>query len=143
MKKGILIVVGAVIAFLLIRLLIIIVILLTTPEGETHRKGLITGHKGDWEAAIVHFDEVISLNPHHDKAYRTRAFAKTQLGDYQGAIQDSKIAIAKYPFYGESYAVLGIAEIQSGQGKNGCKNLETALDLGYEKAKDCINKCCN
>lgn len=143
MRKAILILVGAVFAFVLIRTFIIIVILLTTPEGEIHRKGLIIGHKGDWETAITHFDEAIGMNPHHDKAYRTRAFAKTQLGDHQGAIEDSKIAIAKYPFYGESYAVLGIAEIQSGQEKDGCENLQTALDLGYEKAKEYIKEYCN
>jgi len=143
MKKGILIIVGAVIAFLLIRMFIVIVVLLATPHGDIHKKGLITGHKGDWETAITHFDKVIEMRPHHEKAYTTRAFAKSQLGDHQGAIEDSKIAIEKYPFYGESYAVLGMAEINSGQKEDGCKDLNQALDLGYEKAKEYINKYCN
>lgn len=143
MRKGILIVVGAVFAFVLIRMFIIIVILLTTSDGEIHRQGLITGHKGNWETAIEHFDRVIEMKPHHEKAYTTRAFAKSQLGDHQGAIEDSRIAIQKYPFYGESYAVLGMAEIQSGQQKDGCKDLNTALELGYEKAKKYINQYCN
>lgn len=143
MKKGILIIVGAVLAFIVIRMFVIVVVLLTTPEGEIHRQGLIAGHKGDWEAAIVHFDKVIEMKPHHEKAYTTRAFAKSQLGDHRGAIEDSRIAIQKYPFYGESYAVLGMAEIQSGQQKDGCKDLNTALDLGYEKAKEYINQYCN
>ncbi|MCK5710532.1 MAG: hypothetical protein KAI07_08330 [Deltaproteobacteria bacterium] len=143
MKKGILIIVEAVLAFILIRMFVIVVVLLTTPEGEMHRQGLITGHKGDWEAAIVHFDKVIEMKPHHEKAYTTRAFAKSQLGDHRGAIEDSRIAIQKYPFYGESYAVLGMAEIQSGEKKSGCKDLNTALDLGYEQAKQYINQFCD
>jgi len=143
MKRGLFIVVGIVLAFLLIRMFVIIVVLLTTPEGEIHKKGLITGHKGDWEAAIVHFDRVIGMKPHHEKAYTTRAFAKSQLGDHQGAIEDSRIAIQKYPFYGQSYAVLGMAELQSGQKQNGCKDLNTALDLGFEQAKEYINQYCN
>ncbi len=142
MKKWIFIIVGAVFVFLLVRAFVIIILLLTTPQGETHRQGLIIGHKGDWEAAIEHFDEVIRMKPYHDKAYTTRAFAKLKLGNTEGAIEDSRTAIDKYPFYGESYAVLGLAELQSGQQNNGCKNLQTALDLGYERAKNYINQYC-
>ena len=143
MKKAILIVVGAVLAFLLIRMFIIIAVLLSTPHSEVHKEGLITGHKGNWEEAITHFDKAIEIRPHHEKAYTSRAFAKYKLGDYHGAINDSKIAIGKYPFYGESYAVLGMAELNSGQRKDGCNDLNQALELGYIKAKEYINQYCN
>lgn len=143
MKKGILIVVGAVLAFLLIRMFVIIVILLSTPHGEIHKEGLITGHKGDWEAAITHFDKVIEMRPHHEKAYTTRAFAKSQLGDQEGAIEDTTIALQKYPFYGRAYAVQGLAEFRAGDKKIGCKDMQQALELGYVKAKEYINQYCN
>jgi len=142
MKKGILIVVGAVFAFVIIRMLIIVVVLLSTPHGEVHKQGLITGQEGDWEAAITYFDKVIEMRPYHEKAYASRAFAKTKLGDYQGAIDDCNTAIGKYPFDGRTYAVLGIAEYQSGQKKKGCEDMSTAFDLGFEQAKDYLNLYC-
>ena len=46
LEKGILIVVGAVIAFLLIRMFLIILFLLITPEGEIHRKRGRVGPEG-------------------------------------------------------------------------------------------------
>jgi len=143
MKKGILIIVGAVFAIVLIRMFIIIVILLSTPHGELHKQGLITGHKGDWVAAIAHFDKVIEMNPHHEKAYTTRAFAKSQLGDQQGAIDDTTIALQKYPFYGRAYAIQGLAEFRAGDKELGCKDMQQAYDLGFEQAKEYINQYCN
>lgn len=143
MKKGILIVVGAVFAVVLIRMFIIVVVLLTTPHGEIHRQGLITGHKGDWGAAIEHFDKVIELKPHHEKAYTTRAFAKSQLGDQEGAIEDTQIALQKYPFYGRAYAVQGLAEFRAGNEEIGCKDMQQAYELGFEQAKEYINQYCN
>jgi len=142
MKKGILIVVGAVFALVLIRMFIIITVLLATPDGELHKQGLNTGHKGDWNATIEYFDKVIEMKPYHEKAYASRAYAKTQLGDYKGAIEDSKLAIQRYPYYGRAYAVLGIAEYQSGQKNKGCEDMNTALDLGFEQAKEYLNKYC-
>ncbi len=143
MRKGILIVVGAVLAFLLIRLFVIVIVLLSTSEGEIHKQGLITGHKGDWEAAITHFDKVIEMKPHHEKAYTTRAFAKSQLGDQSGAIEDTKIALQKNPFYGRAYAVQGLAEFRAGQKKLGCKDFEQAYGLGFEQAKEYLDQFCN
>ena len=143
MKRGILIVVGAVFAFVLIRMFIIIVVLLTTPEGEIHKQGLITGHKGDWSAAIEHFDRVIEMKPHHEKAYTTRAYAKSQLGDQQGAIEDTTIALQKYPFYGRAYAVQGLAEFRAGDKEIGCKDMQQPYDLRFEQAKEYTNQYCN
>jgi len=143
MKKGILIVVGAVLAFLLIRMFVVVVVLLATPEGEMHKQGLIAGHKGDWSAAIEHFDKVIEMKPHHEKAYTTRAFAKSHLGNHQGAIEDTSIALQKNPFYGRAYAVQGLAEFRAGNRKLGCKDLKQAYDLGFEQAKEYINQYCN
>ncbi len=142
MKKGILIIVGAVFAIVLIRMFIIIAVLLATPDGKLHKQGLFAGHKGDWKTAIEHFDKVIEMKPHHEKAYASRAYAKTKLGDYQGAIADCYTAIDNYPFDGRTYAVLGIAEYQSGQKKKGCQDMSTAFDLGFEQAREYLNQYC-
>jgi tetratricopeptide (TPR) repeat protein len=143
LEKGVLIVVGAVIAFLLIRMFLIILFLLITPAGEIHRKGVELGQRGDWAAAIVEFDRVIEMKPHHEKAYTTRAFAKSQLGDHKGAKEDTRIALRKNPYYGQAYAVLGLAELQSGNKKIGCEKLQEAYDLGYLEAKYYLSEYCN
>lgn len=143
MRKGLLIAVGAVLAFLLIRMFVIIIMLLSTPDGEIHKQGLLTGHKGDWGAAITHFDKVIEMKPHHEKAYTTRAFAKSELGDQQGAIADTGIALQKNPFYGRGYAVQGLAELRAGDKELGCRDMERAYGLGFEQAKEYLDQYCN
>ena len=143
MKKGILIAVGLVFAFVIIRMIIIVAVLLATHDGEMHKQGLIAGHKGDWNRAITYFDKVIVMKPNDEKAYASRAFAKTQLGNYQGAIEDCNTALEKYPFDGRTYAILGLAEFRAGQKKKGCDDMHTAFDFGFEQAKEYLNQYCN
>lgn len=142
LEKGILIVVGIVIAFLLIRLFLIIFLLLATPDGETHKYGVTLGNRGDWHGAMEHFDKVIEMNPNHEKAYASRAYAKLQTGDTDGAIEDSQAALRLSPYYGQAYAYLGLAELRSGNNKIGCEKLNEAFELGYQEAKYYLNQYC-
>ncbi len=142
LERGILIVVGIVIAFILIRMFLIILFLLVTPEGEIHKNGVTLGNRGDWHGAIVHFDRVIEMNPNHEKAYASRAYAKLQTGDHKGAIEDSQAALQKSPYYGQAYAYLGLAELESGNKKIGCEKLNEAFELGYQEAKYYLNQYC-
>jgi tetratricopeptide (TPR) repeat protein len=142
LERGILIVIGIVIAFLLIRMFLIIFILLVTPEGETYKYGVTMGNRGDWHGAIVHFDRVIEMNPNHEKAYASRAYAKLQTGDHAGAVDDSTKATQMSPYYGQAYAFLGLAELKSGNNKVGCEKLNEAYDLGYLEAKYYLSEYC-
>ena len=142
LERGILIVVGIVIAFLLIRLFLIVFLLLVTPDGETHRYGVTLGNRGDWHGAMEHFDKVIEMNPNHEKAYASRAYAKLQTGDTNGAIEDSHAALRLSPYYGQAYAYLGLAELRSGNNKIGCEKLNEAFELGYLEAKYYLNQYC-
>ena len=143
LERGILIVVGIVIAFLLIRLFLIVFILLATPEGETHKYGVTLGNKGDWQGAITHFDKVIEMDPNYEKAYAARAYAKLQTGDHAGAVEDSTRALNKSPYYGQAYAYLGLAELRAGNKESGCENLDQASELGYPEAKYYLNEYCS
>jgi tetratricopeptide (TPR) repeat protein len=142
LERGILIVIGIVIAFLLIRMFLIIFILLVTPEGETYKYGVTMGNRGDWHGAIVHFDRVIEMNPNHEKAYASRAYAKLQTGDHAGAVDDSTKATQMSPYYGQAYAFLGLAELKSGNNKVGCEKLNEAYDLGYLEANYYLSEYC-
>lgn len=142
LEKGILIVVGIVIAFLLIRLFLIIFLLLATPDGETHKYGVTLGNRGDWHGAMEHFDKVIEMNPNHEKAYASRAYTKLQTGDTDGAVEDSQAALRLSPYYGQAYAYLGLAELRSGNNKIGCEKLNEAFELGYQEAKYYLNQYC-
>ena len=64
-------------------------------------------------------------------------------GDQQGAVEDTTIALQKYPFYGRAYAVQGLAEFRAGDKEIGCKDMRQAYDLGFEQAKEYINQYCN
>lgn len=57
---------------------------------------LMTGRllmtKGKFDEAIALFDEAIEHNENFIKAYLTRAYAKKQTGDHEGALADEEIA---------------------------------------------------
>lgn len=142
-EKGILIAIGVVIVFLLLRLFFIVFLLLASPEGETHKYGVTLGNKGDWHGAMEHFDRVIDMDPKHEKAYASRAYAKLQTGDHTGAIEDSNKALRLSPYYGQAYAYLGLAELEAGNLEKGCENLGQASELGYPEAKYYLNEYCD
>jgi tetratricopeptide (TPR) repeat protein len=59
-------------------------------------QGLEKQRKGDFQGAIGDYNQVIKLNPDFALAYVNRGFARSDLGDKQGAIEDLQKAIALY-----------------------------------------------
>ncbi len=82
------------------------------------------------------------MNPNHEKAYASRAYAKLKTGDTGGAIEDSQAALRLSPYYGQAYAYLGLAELKSGNKEIGCEKLNEASELGYLEAKYYLNEYC-
>ncbi|MBI9038287.1 MAG: tetratricopeptide repeat protein [Bacteroidales bacterium] len=64
-----------------------------TPE-EYYNKGNEEAKQGNYEEALENFNKAIELKPEYTDAYINRAYyAKENLNDYKGAIEDYIIAI--------------------------------------------------
>ena len=59
-----------------------------------YERGRVHLESNDFEEAIADFDKVISLDPQHSTAYFSRAQAKEELDDLEGAEKDYKKADA-------------------------------------------------
>lgn len=63
----------------------------------------------DYVLSIQYFNQVIKIKPYLPEPYLSRAIAKIQLGDYQGADQDCSQAIEINPFIPQAYYARGFA----------------------------------
>jgi tetratricopeptide (TPR) repeat protein len=54
--------------------------------------GLIEGKKGNYQAAIEHYNQALSANPDYAEAHLARGLAYYSLGNEVGAVQDAEIA---------------------------------------------------
>ena len=71
-----------------------------------------------------------------------KGIAKSNLGDYKGAIQDYNKAIELNPNYVLAYNNRGISKIALGQKVSGCLDLSKAGELGAIQAYDMIKQFC-
>lgn len=87
-------------------------------------------------------NKVIELNPNSADAYKNRGYAKFDLGDYIGAIQDNNKAIELDPSDALAYYNRGNAKLLLGYRKDGCLDLSKAGELGQMEAYDSIREYC-
>jgi tetratricopeptide (TPR) repeat protein len=62
-------------------------------EGLWNALGTVLVSKGDGATALTFFDEALRLQPAYGKAYHNRAFARVDLGDVAGALEDCEAAL--------------------------------------------------
>ena len=72
--------------------------------------GLTFYMKGEYEKAIEHYDQAISLSPQISQSYNNRGIAKSNLEEYEEAIADFSKAISFNPQDDASYNNRGIAK---------------------------------
>ncbi|MEJ2815839.1 tetratricopeptide repeat protein [Caulobacter sp. CCG-8] len=62
-------------------------------EGLWNTLGTVLVSRGDGAASLTFFDEALRLLPTYGKAYHNRAFARQDLGDAAGALEDCEAAL--------------------------------------------------
>ncbi|MCK5911708.1 MAG: tetratricopeptide repeat protein, partial [Caulobacter sp.] len=69
----------------------------THPESPAlwNTLGTVVCNTGDPSGSIVFFDEALRLNSDYSKAWHNRAFAKSDMGDVEGAISDIDRALKR------------------------------------------------
>ena len=110
------------------------------PNGAKacYYRGNAKAQNGQFEGAIVDFDEALHLKPDWADAYFCRGLAKVDLGHYLSAITDFDETLRLEPSHAEAYAVRGSAKVYLGEFNEAVQDLDTALDL-VVKTKDTEN----
>jgi len=69
--------------------------IMTNPEAEGlwNTLGTVLISKGDSATALTFFDEALRLQPAYSRAHHNRAFARQDLGDVAGALEDCEAAL--------------------------------------------------
>ena len=106
--------------------------------------GVIRRGMNDNKAAIKDYSAAILLRPDYYKAYNNRGFAKLQIDDFKGAINDFTLTI-KYDNYQTEFSQMalgnrGIAKFSINQ--DGCPDLKKAIDAGNTKVLQVFSQYC-
>lgn len=106
--------------------------------------GVIRRSLNDNTEAIKAYTAAIQLRPDYYKAYNNRGFAKLQIDDFQGAINDFTLTI-KYDNYQTEFSQMalgnrGFAKLSINQ--DGCPDLKKAIDAGNTKVLQLFSQYC-
>ena len=78
---------------------------------EAKAKGNAAFSSGDYEAAVRHFTEAISLSPDNHVLYSNRSAAHASLHNYADALADAKKTVELKPDWSKGYSRLGAAHL--------------------------------
>jgi len=84
---------------------------------------------GNYQAALLNFNQVITLQPHNAKAYCCRGNAYYRLDDYKAVIIECSQAISLKPDYAEAYYCRGNAYYRLWDNKAAISDFSQAINL--------------
>jgi len=105
-------------------------------------KGLYCNSIGDKANAEFFFDKCISLDYTNTLAYREKAIAEYDMGDYEAALKTLELALAVKKTYDEAYYWIGRCYEKLGKKEAAIENYRIALQLSpdYIEPKDALGK---
>ena len=92
--------------------------------------GIEFGMKGNYESAIVCFNEALAIDPTYAPAYNNRGLSLYKLEYFKEAIEDYNEAIRLLPNVAIFYMNRGLAYTYLGDFRKGIQDFDTALSLG-------------
>ncbi|MFM7905252.1 MAG: tetratricopeptide repeat protein [Microcystis sp.] len=78
---------------------------------------------------MADYNQAINIKPDHANAYYNRGLAKSNLGDYQGAIADYNQAIKIKPDFANAYIFRGLAKKNLGDKQGAIADYNQAAQL--------------
>jgi len=99
-----------------------------------YRRGNGYHEKGDYDRAILDYDQAIRLNPSHANAFSNRGVAYARKGDYDRAIQDYDEAIRLNPNHADAFSNRGVAYGRKGDYDRAIQNYDEAIRLNPNHA---------
>ncbi len=119
------------------------------PEKESfyYQRGTLKFYRlHDNEGALQDFDSAIKLWDGYDLARQCRAELKVGVGDFNNAMDDyNKLQYRLKDFdstYADVYYFRGIAKYETGDKKGACEDMAISNKLGFELAKEKLDKLC-
>ncbi|MBH8562073.1 tetratricopeptide repeat protein [Nostoc sp. CENA67] len=86
------------------------------------------------------FTQAIKINPHDANAYKNRGNARSDLGDFEGAIEDYTQAIQINPNYADVYYNRGNANYELGDFASAIEDYNQAIKINYNYADAYYNR---
>ncbi len=106
-------------------------------------RGLLYIDTGDCESAIRDYDTVIRYSPDYANAYNNRGIARLCTGDNRSAVSDFDEAVSRNPQFADAFYNRGLAKANLRDTAGACADWKQAASLGFERAKNLIEKRCN
>ena len=99
-----------------------------------NNRGLAYAGKGDFERAILDFEQAIELDPTYAKAYNNRGIIHVKNNALDPAVRDFDKAIELDPGYAQAYKNRGIAYKKKGNADQAIRDREKAVELDPRNA---------
>ena len=107
-----------------------------------YNRGLVYHQSGLYTEAIRDYSEAVSLKKDFQSAYLNRGTIYRATGDYYLALSDFNQAIAIRP-YGPAYFSRGVLyHFNLANTSQACADWDESLRLGYEPARELLDKFC-
>jgi tetratricopeptide (TPR) repeat protein len=107
---------------------------------EWHVEQGIAFEQGDYEAAMLEYDEAIRLDPEYARAYYDRGTIYSTLGQYEQAILEYDEAIRLDPKDVWAFGNRGSAYLDLGQYQRALQDYDEAIRLDPEEALNYANR---
>ena len=108
--------------------------------NEALQKGKASSDKGDYDAAIAAFSELIRLDPKNAEAYFYRGWTYECKGDHDKAIADCSEAIRLKPGYADAYSGRAFAFTMKGDRHEAIADYSEVIRLNTKDAKAYYNR---
>ena len=103
----------------------------STADDYLAQAQALVGKKGG-EQEVIRLTNYVLASRKSDNAYHLRGYAKSQLGDNQGAFSDYSLALAVNPSNAYAYAQRGSARILLGDKQGGIEDLDKAIAINSQ-----------
>lgn len=105
-------------------------------------RGMMKHYMNDLNGAVADYDKALTIDPRNATAYNNRGGAKLTQGDFKNALEDFNKAISFKTDYADAYDNRGKARFNLGDKTGACEDWQKAYGLGFEAAKEHIDKYC-
>lgn len=94
----------------------------------------------DYVLSIQYFNQIINAKPYLFEPFFFRAYAKYNLGDFAGAIEDCTDALNINPFYIDAYIIRGISKQQMGDYESANDDFNSGLEYDVTNTSLIMNR---
>ena len=112
----------------------------TLRADDFYMKASAQAKSGNFQEAIVSYDEAIRLNSEYTDAYNDRGVVRSALGNFSEGIADFERALQINPQYSVAYVNLGIARLNLNDFQQAITSFDQALKINSNFADAYLNR---